>query len=286
MARPLRIEIAGGLYHVTSRGDALEAIYRCVADRLAWLDLFGEVCARFNWVCHAWCQMGNHYHVVVETADGNLAAGMRHLNGVYTQVFNRRRRRVGHVFQGRYKAILVEKESHLLALARYVVLNPVRVGLVAEPGTWRWSSYNAMVGRAPAPPWLQTDWILRHFAETRGRAVRAYQTFVRAGIAAPPVWSELRGQIYLGSPSFADRCRALAETEELPEVPRAQRCPAAPPIERFRRQTGDRREAMVNAFASGDHSLREIADAFGCHYSTVSRAVRRARDRAIRARGG
>jgi len=280
MARPLRIEFAGGLYHVTSRGDALEPIYRSVADRQAWLELFGEVCARFDWVCHAWCQMGNHYHVVVETADGNLAAGMRHLNGVYTQALNRRHRRVGHVFQGRYKAILVAKESHLLALARYVVLNPVRVGLVAEPSAWRWSSYASMVGSAPAPAWLCTDWILRHFAETRGRAVRGYEAFVQAGIAAPPVWNDLRGQIYLGSQAFAERCSAQAAEEDTLEVPRAQRRPAAPPLERFRRQTGDRRQAMVNAFASGDYSLREIADAFGCHYSTVSRAVRRARDRA------
>ena len=102
MARPLRIELAGGLYHVTARGDRREAIYFDEADRLIWLKLLGDVCGRFNWRCHAYCQMTNHYHVVIETPEGNLSRGMRQLNGVYTQYINRRYRRVGHVFQGRY----------------------------------------------------------------------------------------------------------------------------------------------------------------------------------------
>ena len=114
MARPLRIELAGGVYHLTSRGDRREPIYADDVDRLLWLELFGEVCDRFNWRCHAWCQMGNHYHLVVETAEANLSRGMRQLNGVYTQAANRRHARVGHVFQGRYKAILVEADAYLV----------------------------------------------------------------------------------------------------------------------------------------------------------------------------
>jgi len=101
MARPLRIELAGGLYHVTSRGDRCEDIYLDDKDRRQWLILLGQVCERFNWVCHAYCQMSNHYHLVIETVEGNLSQGMRQLNGVYTQYFNRRHRRVGHVYQGR-----------------------------------------------------------------------------------------------------------------------------------------------------------------------------------------
>lgn len=136
MARPLRIELAGGLYHVSSRGDRREAIYLDDGDRQRWLTLLGEVCGRFSWRCHAYCQMTNHYHLVVETPEGNLSQGMRQLNGVYTQLVNRHHRRVGHVFQGRYKAILVEKDSYLLELARYVVLNPVRAGMVTDAGAW------------------------------------------------------------------------------------------------------------------------------------------------------
>jgi REP element-mobilizing transposase RayT len=100
MSRPLRIELAGGLYHVTSRGDRREAIYRDDQDRTNWLDVLGEVCSRFNWRCHAWCGMTNHYHFVVETPDANLSKGMRQLNGVYTQMTNRRHGLVGHLFQG------------------------------------------------------------------------------------------------------------------------------------------------------------------------------------------
>ena len=128
MARPLRIGLAGGLYHdhVTSRGDRREDISLCEADRYLWLEIFGGVCKRFNWACHAWCQMSNHYHVVVETVEGNLSQGMRQLNGVYTQTLNRTHGRVGHVFQGRYRAIMVEKDAYLLELMRYVVLNSVQ----------------------------------------------------------------------------------------------------------------------------------------------------------------
>ena len=134
MARPLRIEFSGALYHVTSRGDRREPIFEDNEDRVLFLGTLAEGVERFNWVCHAYCLMTNHYHLVVETPDGNLSKGMRHLNGVYTQASNRRHARVGHLFQGRFKAILVDKDSHLLELARYVVLNPVRAGMVTKPG--------------------------------------------------------------------------------------------------------------------------------------------------------
>ncbi len=133
MARPLRLEFAGAVYHVTSRGDRREDIYLSDDDRREWLAVLALVCDRFNWVVHAYCQMTNHYHLVVETVEANLSAGMRQLNGLYTQRFNRRHGQVGHLFQGRYKAILVQKEAHLLELSRYVVLNPVRAGMVELP---------------------------------------------------------------------------------------------------------------------------------------------------------
>jgi putative transposase len=143
MARPLRMEFAGALYHVTSRGDGREAIYLDDKDREVFYAVLGEVCSRFNWCVHAECQMTNHYHLLVETPDGNLSQGMRQLNGVYTQRFNRQHQRVGHVFQGRYKAIIVEKETYLLELARYIVLNPVRARMVYSARDWPWSSYRA-----------------------------------------------------------------------------------------------------------------------------------------------
>ena len=132
MARPLRLEFAHALYHVTSRGDRREDIYVDDADREAWLAVLAQVCTRFNWTVHAYCLMSNHYHLLVETPDANLSAGMRQLNGVYTQHVNRRHGRVGHVYQGRFKAIIVQKDAYLIELARYVVLNPVRASMVAD----------------------------------------------------------------------------------------------------------------------------------------------------------
>ena len=202
MARQLRIEFAGGLYHVTSRGDRREPIFFQDADYLAWLALLGDVCKRFNWVCHAYCLMTNHYHVVLETVEGNLSQGMRQLNGVYTQYINRAYSRMGHVFQGRYKAVLVEKDSHLLELARYVVLNPVRADMVSHPGEWPWSCYLAMIAVDTPPMWLQTDWLLAQFGTDRLSSISAYFEFVQAGRVQPSIWLELRQQIFLGRDVF------------------------------------------------------------------------------------
>ena len=181
MARPLRIELAGGLYHITSRGDRREDIYRDDEDRREWLGVFGSVCERFNWRCHAYCQMTNHYHAVVETPDANLSKGMRQLNGVFTQRFNRRHGLVGHLFQGRFKGILVERDAYLLELARYVVLNPVRAGMVFGAVEWSWSSYRAMMGESACPSWLESDWILGQFGQNRKTARKHYKAFVEAG---------------------------------------------------------------------------------------------------------
>lgn len=277
MARPLRLELAGALYHVTSRGDRQEDIYLDDEDRRAWLAIFGAVCKRCNWVCHAWCQMSNHYHVVVETVEGNLAQGMRQLNGVYTQTFNRAHRRVGHVFQGRYRAVLVEKDAYLLELLRYVVLNPVRAGMVADAGAWPWSSYGAMIGAISRPEWLRTDWGLGQFSQVPGKAVAGYIDFVRAGGGLPSLWESLRGQIFLGSDSFVKRMQEeTADRPTVAEIPRAQRRPLARPLSEYRDSIADMKAAMASAYATGDYTMQEIATFFGVHYATVSRAVKRA----------
>lgn len=277
MARPLRIEVAGGLYHVTSRGDRREDIYLDDGDRRAWLEIFGAVCKRCNWICHAWCQMNNHYHIVVETAEGNLSQGMRQLNGVYTQTFNRIHQRVGHVFQGRYRSVIVEKDAYLLELLRYVVLNPVRAGLVDDAANWRWSSYDAMVGAVNRPEWLQTDWALGQFSRVRNRAVSGYMDFVRVGVELPSLWKSLMGQIFLGSEAFVRKLQGeLADRSTIPEIPRAQRRPLARPLIEYRDTIADPKVAMAAAYSTGDYTMQEIAICFNVHYSTVSRAVRRA----------
>ncbi len=146
MARPLRLEFPEALYHLTARGNARQEIFLDDQDRRAFLGLLGREVEQQRWRCHAYCLMDNHYHLLVETPEGRLAGGMRRLNGVYTQGFNRRHERVGHLFQGRYRSIVVDQESYLLELSRYVVLNPVRAGMVKRVEEWAWSSYRATAG--------------------------------------------------------------------------------------------------------------------------------------------
>ena len=274
MSRPLRLELAGGVYHVTSRGDGREDIYLSDGDRRVWLEVFGQVCKRFNWVCHAWCQMSNHYHLLMETPEANLAQGMRQLNGLYTQRFNRAHGRVGHVFQGRYKAILVERDSYLLELARYVVLNPLRAGMLKRLETWPWSSYLATCGQVPVPDWLQPDWVLAQFGRQRTSAIRKYVEFVHEGARLPSVWTQLQGQIYLGSETFVKNMQAQIEKKpKLDEIPRAQRRMLTQSLADFER-SHDRNEAIARAYLSGQHTMATIAEHFGVHYSTVSRLVK------------
>src|SRR3989304_9487258 len=186
MSRPLRLEYPGAVYHLTSRGNARQEIFLDDTDRELFLSPLSHVISRYGWLCPAYCLMDNHYHLLIETPKPNLSSGMRQLNGVYTQSFNRRHRRVGHIFQGRYKAILVEKEAHLLELCRYVVLNPLRVDPGARVENWCWSSYLATAGLAPVPEFLTVDWVLRQFGRTRGEAQARYRAFVRGGLQRNP----------------------------------------------------------------------------------------------------
>ena len=276
MARPLRLELAGGLYHVTSRGNGRQDIYLDDEDRQSWLDWLAETCDDFNWVCHAYCLMTNHYHIVLETVEGNLARGMRQLNGVYTQRFNRRHRRVGHVFQGRYKAILVDKDSHLLELSRYVVLNPVRAGMVNDAGDWQWSSYLATLGQNSSSSWLQTDWLLRQFSYERTQAIGRYTDFVRAGVGLCSIWGDLQYQIYLGDDEFVRKMQGQISLECAGnrEIPRNQRRAAAKPLEYYVHNYADAGFGMYEAHKTGDFTMQQIASAFAVHYATVSRAIK------------
>ena len=275
MARPLRIEYAGALYHLTSRGDGQEDIYRSDDDRHRFFAVLGEVCERFDWIVHAYCLMGNHYHLLVETPGGNLAKGMRQLNGVYTQAFNRAHRRVGHVFQGRYKAILVQKETYLLELARYIVLNPVRARMVRTAKDWPWSSYRATAGFATGEPWLQTDWILSAFARQKGRAMARYRAFVAEGKNQPGPWEQLKNQVFLGTEQFVTKLQARLDAgKDLSEIPARQRRAPPKPLEVYASRK-DRDAAIAEAYASGGYSMKVIGDHFGIHYSYVSRIIRR-----------
>jgi len=282
MSRPLRIEFPGALYHVTARGNRGDAIFDDDANPRLFLTVLGGVVETFNWRCLAYCLMSDHYHLVIETPDGNLGKGMRQLGGVYTQALNRRHGRSGHVFQGRYAAIVVDADAHLLELARYVVLNPVRAGLVGAAKEWRWSSYLATTRKAKTPPWLAADTLLAHFASERAAAVRRYRRFVAQGIGAESVWTRLNRRVFLGDDDFVARMQTLCR-DGPPDlsIPQAQQLPPAPPLDEIAAQYPTRDAAIAAAHATGAYSYQRIAEAFGVHFTTVGRIVRAARKNAM-----
>jgi putative transposase len=280
MARPIRIEYDGAVYHVTSRGNARKRIYKDETDRLKFLDILAEINRKYNWLCHAYCLMDNHYHLIIETPDGNLSKGMRQLNGIYTQSFNRRHRRVGHIFQGRYKAILVEKGSHLLEVCRYVVLNPVRAKTVQEPGNWKWSSYNETAGKIKPHFCLTVEWLLGQFGAKTMEAEREYRGFVRAGIGGEKIWKKVKGQSILGEEDYVEQLMEYIKGQrDIQEIPKQQRYLNRPGLDDiFRDQVKKdkvrRNRVMYNAIVRYGYSQKEIADYLGLHYSTISRLIK------------
>jgi len=221
--------------------------------------------------------MSNHYHLLIETPDVNLSKGMRQLNGVYTQDFNRNHRRTGHVYQGRYKAILVDKNSYLLEVARYIVLNPVRASMVRAAKDWPWSSYRATAGQASVPGWLQIDWLLAAFGNRKAVAITAYKKFVTEGKGQPSPWGLLTNQVYLGDEAFVEKMQRLMDGDrDLSEIPSSQRRAVPKSLSYYQSSGKDRDDAINKAYASGGYSMREIGDYFGLHYSRVSRILGRA----------
>jgi putative transposase len=273
MARPLRLSFPGAVYHVTSRGNARHDIVADDRDRSQWLSLLAHVVDRYGWLCHAYCLMDNHYHLVIETPKPNLSIGMRQLNGRYTQAYNRRHEQVGHVFQGRFTAILVEKDAHLLELCRYVVLNPVRAKIVSHPRLWVWSSYRATVGETKAPGWLTTDWILSQFGQRGGPAQARYRTFVAEGRGGPAPWEQLTGQIYLGSEKFVAQHQP---NRVIRDIPRRQTQAQRPSLETLFKRKGDLEKTIHQAYRQYGYRLADIADHLGVHAATVSRRLKRA----------
>jgi REP element-mobilizing transposase RayT len=277
MARPLRIEYDGAVYHITSRGNARKPIYKEDEDRKIFLEVLHRANTRYNWLCHAYCLMNNHYHLIIETPDGNLSHGMRQLNGVYTQLFNKRHNRVGHIFQGRYKAILIQKESHLLEASRYVVLNPVMAKVVKDPDEWKWSSYRGTAGKEKPHPCLTIDWILGQFGSKRRQSEKKYSEFVMAGIGGEKIWKDVKGQSILGEDEFIERfLNHVKGYEEVKEIPKSQRYIGRPGLVELLKGAKGRKEISRKAKEAVEkygYSQKEVADYLGKHYSTVSRMV-------------
>lgn len=279
MARPLRIEFPFALYHVTSRGNAKQDIFLNDHDRRDFLRILDAVTMRFNWLLYAYCMMNNHYHLIVETPDANLSKGMRQLNGEYAQSFNWWHNRVGHVFQSRYKAILVDEENYLLEVCRYVVLNPVRANFVLDPGEWQWSSYQATMGEGRSLRNLAINQLLVRFGSVTKSARQTYAEFVQEGIGSGVIWDFLRGQVFLGDENFVRRVsEKLRDKKDIQEIPRIQRYVERPSLDEL---LGQKVHANKRAVRSGileayhcGYTMSEIAERLGVHYTTVSRALR------------
>ena len=279
MARPLRLPFPGGFYHVTARGNDRQTIFEDDADCSLFLIVLASVVTRYRVRCHAYCLMSNHYHVLLQTPEGNLSAAMRQLNGVYTQRFNRSHERCGHVLQGRFGAQLVDGQAYLLEVCRYIVLNPVRASLVSHPRDWRWSSFRATAGEGTVPGFLTVDWV-QALSGATGRAApgSAYVRFVEAGLdQTDGALDHFKSKPEVADPQLArrldERCRAAAQC---PEIPRAQRFASRPPLAQLFAGVATRAERDARSvIAVRDHgyTMKEVADFLGRHYVTVSRAL-------------
>ena len=246
-----------------------------------FLRILTHVNKRYHWLCHAYCLMDNHYHLLVETPDGNLSLGMRQLNGVYTQAFNKRRNRSGHLFQGRYKAILIQKDSHLLEVCRYVVLNPIRARVIERPEDWKWSSYRATAGMEQPHPCLTREWVLGQFSRTRAKAEKEYRHFVKWGIGKETIWNEVKGQSILGEDDFVDSLADhLKRHKNVPEIPKSQRFANRPALDKIfaegiLRDKRKRDKKIADAVEKHGYTQRSIADHLGVHFTYVSSILRK-----------
>lgn len=280
MSRPLRVEYPGAVYHITSRGNERKNIFRNDGDRNLFLNVLRQINSRFHWLCHGYALMGNHYHLLIETPEPNLSRGMRQLNGVYTQEINRIHQRSGHLFQGRFKAIVIDKDEYLLEVNRYIVLNPVRAGIEKMPEEWVWSSYRAQAGLMKAPDFLTVDWIRSQFGKDEKQAKKAYANFVLQGIDAEYPYEALTGQIILGDKRFISNIPKQVNKGSLKkEIPRRQRYAAGTELDEIfqmgARQKEKRETTIYRAYVEGGYTMREIGEYLGLHYSSISLALRK-----------
>ena len=277
MARPIRLEFPGAIYHVTTRGNGGDDIFTDDQDRLQFLTVLGEVVSRAGWLVHAYVLMDNHYHLLIETPNGNLSRGMRQLNGVYTQRFNSRHGSGGRVFQGRFKAVLVERDGFLLELCRYIVLSPLRLKAVKNISRYRWSSFRATAGEVQAPAWLCTEWVLGHFGRSRAVAQRKYAEFVEAGIGLPSPLDKVKSQILLGSAAFIKKMKQRLLTKV--DLKHEKKHPRRPNLSslftvKVRQDKSLRNEVIRRAYQDYGYTMAEIADATQIHFSTVSKVIK------------
>lgn len=304
MGRPLRVEYAGALYHITSRGNERKKIFLEDRDRKKFLGTLEDYHSRYGILIHSFVLMDNHYHLILETPKGNLLKVMHGLNGGYTGYFNRRYGRSGHLFQGRYKGIIIDKDSYLIPLSRYIHLNPVRARVVERPEQYVWSSYPGYIGRGKAYKWVEYSWILSQFGSRRLGAKRKYKEYTEEALRKKvenPLKS-LHSQVILGGEEFVRKIRGMLTGKALSlEIVERKRLLEYPLVDelikkvagafktkeevvrgRRGRANTARKVALYLAKRYTGLSNKAIGDLFGgIHYSAVSKASETLREEMI-----
>lgn len=277
MSRPVRIEFPGAHYHVTGKGIRYRPVFFDNEDKAAFLNVLETVVSRFGWLLHSYVLMDSHYHLIVECPQANLSKGMRQLNGVYTQHFNRRHGQEGPLFQGRFKSVLFESGAYLLLLCRHVVLNPVRVGASSSAQTYRWSSHRAMCGSIKTPVFLHTKSVLSFFGKRLKENQRKYRAYIKSGVDQPSPMVHRNHQVLLGSPRFISEMQPILNGEKLAKrgPRRAKRRRSLPALFKNvgNKPRSERNELICCAHIDHTYTLMEIGDFLGLHYTTVSKVV-------------
>lgn len=287
MARPLRILYPGAFYHVTSRGNEKKDVFKSHRDREKFLEYLASATERYAAIIHVYCLMSNHYHLLLETPAGNLSQIMRHINSAYTTYFNIKRKRSGHLFQGRFKAILVEADEYATELSRYIHLNPVRAGMVARPEEYRWSSYRSYIGHSAAPEWLKVGMILGYFGKGSVAAGKKYRVFVEEMLGTEyetPLQGAI-GTAVLGSPEFVELVTTTHLTTQVVdrEVPALREFAYFPSPEEILRAVSTimvenakqaRQVGMHICHKYSGERLRELGELFNVGVSAITEASR------------
>jgi REP element-mobilizing transposase RayT len=243
MARPLRIEYPGAFYHTINRGNAGEKIFKNKGDRKKFLEYVEKAVERFSIIIHAYCLMDTHYHILMETPEPNLSVAVQWINVSYAVYFNKKHQRNGHLFQGRFKAILIDADEYLKELSRYIHLNPVRAKVVATPSDYPWTSYHAFIGKEKKPDWLETEWLLSQFGRRRKDAVRSYKSYVEQveATALRNPHKEVVGGLILGDRAFVEWIKEafLSARNEEEEIPQLRELKPRPSLESIVEVVGD-----------------------------------------------
>lgn len=288
MARPLRIQFPGAFYHVTSRGNERRDIFIDDTDRKKFLSYIQTSYERYNPVFHAYCLMDNHYHILLETPEGNLSRIIRHINGAYTTYFNSRHKRSGHLFQGRYKSVIVEADEYAAELSRYIHLNPVRAGITKQPEQYPWSSYRYYLNNKHIPKWLDVDFILGYFSKRKSVAKRKYSEFVDKLINDEnynPLENVVASTL-LGSSDFVNQIKDTYLNDKIPDrdLPSLKRLVDKPKLAEIVKETESlinndgnlsRKAALYISHRYSGRSLKEIGQYFGLTESGVTQSSRR-----------